>query len=163
MSRSRRQMLQPVYDLVCEAQGHLRDARVGVPTGFVEDDLPDLNWLVSHLITAHKSPMTSSFCRAYRDNLAVDLVELPGRIEADMQGVYMIFAGEPDACIEPPEIRPGDSNPAWAHRILEAANDAHHCYASALAVVRVLTGYPNQMTMVSPAPENSGLPGGGGP
>ncbi|MBI4407661.1 MAG: hypothetical protein HY565_04150 [Candidatus Kerfeldbacteria bacterium] len=162
--RSRQQRLQPVYDLVTEAQGHLRDARTGVPTGFVEHDSPDLDWLVSHLVPAHKSPMTGNFCRVYRDNLPVDLVELISCIEADMRGVYMIFAGELEACIEPPEIEPGDSNPIWAHRIVEAANDAHRCYACALAVVKVLVGWnPHEERIVPPAPEGTGMAAGGGP
>lgn len=150
--RSRAQILQPIYDLVCEANGHLRDARVAVPTGIIEPNPPELDRLVLALVGAHQNPMCRQFCVAYRNNQAIDLNDLLARVEFDRNVVYRLFAGDADACIEPVEIDPIDPTLGWARNIVEAAKDAHRCYASAIALIKVIAAFPDDQAIIPSAP-----------
>lgn len=164
MSRSRSQMLGPIYQLVCEASEHLRDAHQLVPRDFnITAAPPYLRKLLTALIQAHEASFGGQFARTYRANDPVDLSELEGWVQLRLAEVFVPFGGDPDVCVEPLTEQFDTGTPNWAHQIVDQMKDAHRAYISAQVLVKILTGYPDQMTVVPPAPEGSGSAIYGGP
>lgn len=168
--RSRPQMLDPIYVLVCEASQHLSDARVAIPSGFERATHPNphIAQLITALIAAHVQSLGSNFTRTYRDNEPVDLCELQTWLSAFMERLYGMMITEISVKSDSDTVLVSEvftsTTPAWVKGIDDASHDALECCECAVAVVRTLLDYLlEEQQIVPPAPEGSGSVVHGGP
>lgn len=73
-ARTRSQILKPIYELLSEAGGHLRDAHVAA-----EGNVP------SALQEAHTRSLECPFFEAYRGNEVVNLVEVRQWVDRELE------------------------------------------------------------------------------
>lgn len=162
MSRSRRQMLGPIYELVCEASEHLRGALVLVPANFAATGHPPyVGQLVTELSAAHAQSLGSRFTRTYRDNQIVSMADLLDWLNQALHPIDLLLYGDVESGAEAavPQAFKAET-PQWVVETSNAFEAAREAYYSAQRLAVIIAA---RQLDVLPAPESSGLPGGGGP
>lgn len=156
MVRSRLQMLQPVYDLVCEAGGHFRDGRQLVPANFDRTVFPDwVGKLVDALVAAHQSSLGSKFCTTYRANEPVDMQDLLGWIQIQMLPIDLLLYGDAGANVGSVVPSTLDAEiPSWVAGVVGQFEGAREAYQSAQRLAVIIAA---RLPIVPTTPPGAGI------